>query len=291
MRIAIVGAGGQLGTDLVRVLAEFELFPLFYPDFDITKKKDIRTMMMDISPDIVINTAAYNSVDKAEREPARVFDINALAVRTLVDASREKGCVLVHLSSDYVFDGLKTAPYVEEDCPHPLNVYGASKLAGEHFIQAKMKRFYIIRTSSLFGTSGNQDKGYNFVDLMVSKEKNSSSIHVVNDQIMTPTSTQELAEHIKELIQTGEFGLYHLTNEGSCSWYEYAQTIFRMSNSSVEILPIDSKSYGSDAQRPHYSVLENQQANSAGLTAFSHWTHALRIYMMQKGYIKSGDSF
>jgi dTDP-4-dehydrorhamnose reductase len=192
---------------------------------------------------------------------------------------------LIHFSTDYVFDGKKGKPYIEEDGPCPLNIYGASKLAGEYFIQGICSKKIIIRTSGLFGTTGCAGKGNNFIDTMISLEEKGKNIQVVNDQYVSPTSTFELAQKVKELIERGFFGLYHLTNEGECTWFELACEIFSLLKKNVHINPVTTKEYGSKAQRPLYSVLENKKANSVGITKFSHWKDALCTYLHQKGYL------
>lgn len=286
MRIAIIGADGQLGTDLLISLRNYDIHPFYFPEFDIIQKEKAYGILAGLAPDIVINTAAYNRVDEGEEDPAKVFALNALAVRNLAISCDKIRCALVHFSTDYVFDGKKKTPYVEADCPNPLNVYGMSKLTGEYFIRSFLDRYYIVRTSSLYGTTGCWDKGHNFVDMVISMEKNRSPLKIVNDQLMTPTSTYELAERIKELIKTERFGLYHLTNEGQCSWYECAKSIFEMMKIQPDMVSINSSEYGSKARRPAYSVLENMKAKKIGITEFSYWKDALRNYMIKKGYIK-----
>ena len=192
---------------------------------------------------------------------------------------------LVHFSSDYVFDGEKSTPYTEEDIPNPLNVYGASKLAGELFIRNTMKKYYLIRTCGLYGEAGCWGKGLNFIDKIISLEKEGQPLRVVNDQYVTPTSTAELAQKVKELIETRHFGLYHLTNEGHCTWYEFTKTIFNFQGKTPSLVPISTEDLGAKARRPSYSVLENENAKKVGLTDFSHWKDALRDYMVKKGYL------
>jgi len=286
MRIVIIGADGQLGTDLVSVFEDQDVCPLYFPEFDITQRRESQSILSGLAPDIVINTAAYNRVDDGEKEPFMVFELNALAVKDLAVSCAELECILVHFSTDYVFDGKKKEPYVEADCPNPLNNYGMSKLTGEYFIRNTMDQYYIVRTSSLYGTAGCKDKGHNFVDLIISKERKKIPLKIVNDQWVTPTSTSELAFRIKELVQTGKYGLYHLTNEGQCSWYEYADFVFKMMGKQPEMISTDSKTFGAKASRPSYSVLENKNAKRFGISEFSHWKDALRDYLIKKRYIQ-----
>jgi dTDP-4-dehydrorhamnose reductase len=286
MKIAIIGADGQLGSDLVECLGDHSLYPLLYPEFDITKETETRSELSKMPIDILINTAAYNKVDQAEEDPYECLSLNAFAIRNLAQICAVKKCVFVHFSSDYVFDGKKKAPYTEEDCPRPLSVYGVSKLAGEVFAQNLWSRSFLIRTSGLFGKAGCWGKGLNFVDHMLSLGHEEDPIQVVDDQWVTPTSTHELALNVKDLIQTEKFGLYHLTNEGHCTWYDFAREIFRLSSLSPSLSPVTSAGFGARARRQGYSVLENKKAKEIGLRGFSDWKDALRDYLKAKNVIK-----
>ncbi|MCK4758817.1 MAG: dTDP-4-dehydrorhamnose reductase [Candidatus Aminicenantes bacterium] len=287
MKIAIIGADGQLGSDLVKTLEGNDVFPLLYPDLDITKPERTKNILSQLSLEFVINTAAFHRVDECEDDPVSAFEVNALAVRNLSLICKELDLTLVHFSTDYVFDGKKETPYVEEDPPHPLNVYGVSKLAGEYFVRTILKRYFLIRTCGLYGEAGCWGKGSNFVDTVISLGKKNDTLKIVNDQIVTPTSTAELALKIKELIRTQHYGLYHLTNEGQCTWFEFTETIFSLVRESPNLLPVDSESYGARALRPPYSVLENRKAKKVGLNEFSHWKDALKQYLKKKGYIQN----
>jgi dTDP-4-dehydrorhamnose reductase len=285
MRIVIIGADGQLGSDLVNALRGEELIPLVYPGFDITEPAAARRTLGDIKPDTVINTAAFNRVDECEAEPWPPFRLNALAVRELSLAARELGFCLVHFSTDYVFDGRKGNAYTEDDAPNPLSVYGVSKLAGEYFVRALLDRFFLIRTCGLYGVAGSKEKGYNFVDRIISLAGEGRTVRVVDDQWVTPTSTAELAERLAALIRTDRFGLYHLTNEGACTWFELAKEIFSLLGLESRLEPVDSRTLSGKAQRPRYSVLENKRAKDIGLPDFSPWREALRDYLRRKGYL------
>ena len=285
MKIVIIGADGQLGSDLMKTLKGDELFPLYYPNFDITQPERTKDVLSGIQADVVINTAAYHRVDECEDNPQQSFLVNSIAVRELSLISKELDCALVHFSTDYVFDGKKGKPYVEEDAPHPLNVYGVSKLAGEYFVRNILERHFIIRSCGLYGEAGCLEKGANFVDTMISLAEKGKTLRVVNDQWVTPTSSAELAQRINELIHTDHYGLYHLTNEGECTWYEFAQEIFSLTGKKPHLEPIDSQTYGAPALRPSYSVLENKRAKEIGLTNFSHWKVALKDYLIKKGLI------
>jgi dTDP-4-dehydrorhamnose reductase len=193
--------------------------------------------------------------------------------------------VLVHFSTDYVFGGEKHTPYVEDDIPNPLNLYAVSKLAGEYFVQNICKKYFLIRTCGLFGEAGRRENGINFVNKMISLGEQGETLRVVNDQYVTPTSAFELAQKIKELLQTTHWGMYHLTNEGECTWYEFAQAIFKLMESDIPMEAIDSQIYGAKARRPAYSVLDNRNARKIGITPFLHWEAALEVYLKKKGCI------
>jgi len=286
IRIAIIGADGQLGSDLVKSLKEYKIFPLYYPDFDVTKPDQARDSLSGLKVEVVINTAAYHRVDECEGNPQKAFRVNSIAVRDLALICRDLGSILVHFSTDYVFDGEKRKPYVEEDRPNPLNVYAISKLAGEYLIRNTLDKYFVIRTCGLYGEAGCCGKGSNFVDALIALEKEGKPLRVVNDQWVTPTATAELAERVKELIRTDQYGLYHLTNEGECTWYEFAKTVFSIMRKKPNLIPIESESYGAKAKRPLYSILENKKARHIGLSEFSPWKDALKRYLVKKGYLK-----
>jgi dTDP-4-dehydrorhamnose reductase len=285
MKIAIIGADGQLGSDVVKVLRHDEVVPLFYPGFDVTATSAMRGALAEIAPDIVINTAAFHRVDECEDLPEKAFQVNALAVRELALAARDIGFGLVHFSTDYVFDGRLRRPYTEDDAPNPLSAYGVSKLAGEFFVRALLDRHFLVRTCGLYGEAGSKEKGYNFVDRMISDTEAGKVLHVVDDQRVTPTSTAELAERLSALIRTPHYGLYHLTNEGSCTWFEFARMIFSLLGRPARLEAVDSRTRGAKARRPAYSVLENKRAKDIGLPDFSPWPDALRDYLRKRGYL------
>jgi dTDP-4-dehydrorhamnose reductase len=283
-KIALIGADGQLGSEFGEVLVDEDIHSFYYPEFDVTDTTKMSHSIRSLSPDVIINTAAYHRVDECEDNPGESFAVNTLAVRELATLCRDLDAVLVHFSTDYVFDGMKHAPYVEDDLPNPLNLYAVSKLAGEYFVRNIAQKFFLVRTCGLFGKAGCWGKGTNFVDAMVNMEKRGEAISVVNDQWVTPTSASELAQKVYELLQTTQWGLYHLTNEGKCTWYEFAQTIFKLMGSDIHVEASDSLSYGSIARRPTYSVLENRNAKKIGITPFSTWKTALELYLKTRGY-------
>ncbi len=285
MKIALIGADGQLGSDLVRVVPAADLRALTYPDFDVTRPDLVRRELTALKPAVVVNTSAYHRVDECEDNPLVSFQVNAAAVRDLALVCREVNAVLVHFSTDYVFDGASRKPYHEEDIPNPLNAYAVSKLAGEYFVRNLWPRHFLIRTCGLYGRAGSREKGANFVEAMIEREKKGQTLRVVSDQTVTPTSTAELAARVLALVETGRFGLYHLTNEGQCTWYEFAEAIFRLLGRTPDLRPVTSEAFGAKARRPPYSVLENTRYNGLGLPVFSHWGQALGTYLRQRGHL------
>jgi len=284
MTIALIGADGQLGSDLAKLIPSGRLAALTYPECDVTRPDILRRRLADVRPSVVINTAAYNRVDECEDDPLAGMRVNALAVRDLALACRELDAVLVHFSTDYVFDGRRSEPYVEEDAPNPLNAYAVSKLAGEFFLKALWPKHHLIRTCGLFGEAGSKEKGTNFVESMIAEARKGRTLQVVSDQTVTPTSTAELAPRVLELVERAEFGLYHMTNEGRCTWFEFARAVFELVGLEPDLRPVASEAYGAKARRPAFSVLENRAYNRLGLNPFSHWRKALESYLRRKGH-------
>lgn len=286
MRILIIGATGQLGSDLAKILADdCDLVPLSHADLDVCDFVYTRNVLTDAEPDIVINTAAFHRVDDCEEQPEKAFWVNAYAVRKLAQVCAEIDCVLVHLSTDYVFAGEKREPYAEDDVPNPLNVYGVSKLAGEYFVRHICPKHFVIRTSGLYGVAGASGKGGNFVETMIRLAREGKPIRVVDDQVLTPTYTQELAHKLKELLQTEAYGLYHMTNGGQCSWYEFAGKIFELLDMEPDFAPTTSAEFGAKARRPAYSVLAHHRLRQLGLDDLRPWPEALKAYFDEKSYV------
>jgi len=285
MKIVLIGADGQLGSDLFERLKGKQTTPLYYPDFDVTRREQIENTIERVKPAVVINTSAFNRVDECEISPLEAFKVNTIAARDLAQVCQKIGSVLVHFSTDYVFNGKKKTPYTEEDRPQPLSIYGLSKYGGEILIRSAKCKYFLIRTCGLYGKAGCWGKGRNFVDAMVEAASKNKTIRVVNDQTITPTSTSELAQRVLELISLQRFGVYHMTNDGQCTWFEFARSIFELLQRKVDIVPVDSDSYGARAKRPPFSVLDNRMAERAGITPFSHWRDALEVYLQEKGYL------
>lgn len=282
MRIALLGSNGQLGRDLMLALAEHELFPLTRQEFDVADHERARSVLSKLKPDMVLNTTAYHRVDDCETQPEQAYGVNALAVLNLIRIVNDLHATLVHISTDYVFDGTSTDPYTETSHPFPLSVYGNSKLAGEYLVRTMARKYFLIRTCGLYGHAGSRGKGGNFVETMLQKAGKGEPIRVVDDQTLTPTSTLELSRQMARILPTTHFGLYHMTNEGSCSWYEFAAAIFEIAGIPANLSPTTSEFYKSPALRPRYSVLENARLKSLDLNVMPHWRDALSEYIQSK---------
>jgi dTDP-4-dehydrorhamnose reductase len=282
MKIAVVGANGQLGSDLVAAFAEAgdSVSGLTHAEIDIAELQSVTRALEGIQPDVVVNTAAMHHVENCEREPEKAFAVNGIGSRNLATAARDLGAALMHVSTDYVFDGAKGSPYLEEDNPRPLNVYGITKLAGEHFVRATIAKHFVVRTSGLYGKSPCRAKGgLNFIELMLKLAKERGEVKVVDSEVVSPTSTAELARQLVRLSHSDCYGLYHATAEGSCSWYEYAREIFALTGTSVRLKIAGADEFPAKVPRPKYSVLENAALKRHGLNVFNPWQDGLRRYL------------
>jgi len=282
MKIALLGADGQLGHDLEPALQAHEIIPLTRRDMDVTDFDRTRRVLVDLSPDVILNTTAYHRVDDCENQPELAFQVNALAVLNLVRIANDSDAVLLHISTDYVFDGNAREPYRETSQPLPLSVYATSKLSGEFLVRAAAQKYFLIRTCGLYGVAGSHGKGGNFVETMIAKAKRLEPIRVVNDQVVTPTYTVDLAHQIALILSTTHYGLYHMTNEGCCTWYEFAKAIFEISGIDADLSPTTSELYKTPAIRPRYSVLENARLKQLGLNEMRHWREALAAYLKMR---------
>lgn len=291
LKIAVIGADGQLGSDIVAACrAEgHDVVPLTISQLDVRDEGQAQRALAASGSGVIVNTAAMHQVEKCEADPANAFAVNALGVRHLALAANALGARLVHISTDYVFDGAKAAPYLESDIPLPLNVYGTSKLAGELFVRALAEKHYVIRVSGLFGKNPCLEKGGpNFVDLMLRLSRERQEVRVVGDEVLTPTATRDVARQLLHMLQGGAAdGLYHVTAEGSCSWYEFAAEIFRQSRSTVRLNKAAPGEFPAKVPRPKYSVLENANLKRQGLNIMPHWQDALASYLQEKHGIGS----
>lgn len=283
MRVALIGAGGQLATDLAPLFPD--LVPLTRADLDITQPDAVAMVLDGVRPDVVINTAAYNLVDKAESEPERAFAVNALGARNVARVCEARDWTLVHFSTDYVFGGdvsLLRRGWIEGSVPAPVNVYGASKLAGEHLVRMHCPRHFVIRTCGLYGHAATKSKG-NFVKTMLRLAKERPEVRVVADQICTPTFTRDVARMTAALLQTPAYGLYHATNSGECSWYAVADEAVRLAGLATPVVPIETAEYPTPARRPPFSALDCSKIEEATGLTLRPWQEALAEYVAGLG--------
>ena len=262
-RAVLTGAGGQLGSELAGTAPSgIELIPLTRKELDLARSEDISKKILELAPDVVINAAAYVRVDDAEDQAEAAFQANALAPFHLAKACREAGAALLHVSTDYVFDGHKHGPYTEADTPNPINVYGISKYAGELALKSVLEKYHIVRVSSLYGPRGASGKGGNFVYTILKKASDPESppLRVVDDILMSPTYAPDAALMIwKMLADDMPYGIYHAANAGRVSWHGFAKTIVEMAGMNKEVLPVSHTEYNTKATRPLMSALESEK--------------------------------
>jgi dTDP-4-dehydrorhamnose reductase len=283
LKYAVLGANGQLGQAFLRALGQ-DATGLTRGQVDLTQSEGMRAVLEKLRPDVVVNCTAYNGVDAAESDLVTPFAVNAWGVRDLARICQGLGCVLVHFSTNYVFglDRVRRTPLGESDLPGPVGVYGASKLAGEYLVRAACARHYVIRTTGLFGVVRPGTTRASFVELMLRLAGQAQPIRVVNDQICSPTRTDDLAMAALALVGTGAYGLYHLTSAGECTWHEFARTIFDMVGARVDLRAVASDDFGSPARRPEYSVMANEAYGRLGLAPIRHWKDALAQYLGER---------
>jgi len=281
-RILITGANGQLGSEIKALRERFPSFEFMFTDvadLDITDSTDLDEKLEAFAPKYIINCAAYTAVDKAESDKELAAKINATAPKLLAEACKRRGMCLIHVSTDYVFDGTAHLPYVEDCETGPDSVYGWTKLDGERFIQANCDDYIIIRTSWLYSAYGN-----NFVKTMIRLGKERPELGVIFDQIGTPTYAGDLAKAILDIVEkkdngsvSGDTGIYHYSNEGVCSWYDFAKEIFRYEQISCRVRPIETAEYPTAASRPHYSVLNKKKIKHKYDLSIPHWSESLAV--------------
>ncbi|MFZ1929599.1 MAG: dTDP-4-dehydrorhamnose reductase [Candidatus Sulfotelmatobacter sp.] len=285
MKVAVIGANGQLGQDVVRAFADRgdDVQALNHEDVELSSLDSVVAGLRSAQPEVVVNTAAMHHVENCEQQPARAHEVNGIGARNLAIATRDLGSVLIHVSTDYVFDGKKGQPYVESDEACPLNVYGRTKLEGERFVQEINPRHYVLRTAALYGSHPCRAKGgQNFVDLMLRLARERGRVRVVDSEFTTPTATADVARQVAALSRSDAYGLYHATAEGSCSWYEFAREIFRVADVSVNLEVAGANEFPAKVPRPAYSVLENRGLKSRDLNLFRPWQEGLNAYLSEK---------
>jgi dTDP-4-dehydrorhamnose reductase len=283
MKVLLIGANGQLGSDLLKVFraAQDTVIPLTHAELDVCSETQVANSIADAAPDLVVSTAAFHRVEECETNPARAYEVNGTGAMNLAVACQRSGAVLVNFSTDYVFDGKKKTAYEETDLPSPLSVYGVSKVLGEYLVAAYAERRFVIRTCGLYGVAGSRGRGGNFVETMLRKAADGESIRVVDDQILTPTYTADLAEATRKLILSGKYGLYHISSEGQCSWYEFTRYIFQCAGIDAKLSPVNSSEFASPVNRPANSVLSKAKLGTVGVSIPS-WKDALPRYLKER---------
>lgn len=284
MVVVVTGANGQLGQSLRFIAGNYPEIQFVFCDskqLDITDKSSINAVFKESNPNYCINAAAYTAVDKAESEPEKAHLINAMGPKNLAEICKDFDTTLLHVSTDFVFDGNAKKPYTEEDIPNPTGVYGQTKLDGERMIQEIMKKFFIIRTSWVYSQFGN-----NFMKTMIRLGKERDTLSVVNDQIGTPTNAVDLAEVLVKIIQfntqhpiSNTFGIYNFSNEGQCSWYDFANKIFEINKIEIDLRPIPTSDYPTPAKRPKFSVLDKSKIRNVFGIGIESWIESLnKVY-------------
>jgi dTDP-4-dehydrorhamnose reductase len=290
-RVLLVGANGQLGTDLGRTLGQIlsadQLVPLTRADLDITDPEATQGALARYRPAWVVNTAAFHRVDDIEtKDGARAVAVNEVAAGHLAEACARRGARLLHLSTDYVFGGGPPGPYAEDAPPAPVSAYGRSKLAGERLVLAASPDHLVVRSSGLYGVAGSAGKGGNFVETILRLAREGQPLRVVDDQVLTPTYTADLAEGIAGLLALDPpGGIYHLTNSGACSWFEFASHAVKLCHLTPDLRPTTSREFNAPAKRPPHSVLRNTRAVALGLPPLRSWPDALAAYLRAKGHL------
>lgn len=280
-RVAVLGSTGQFGTDLVDVLRtenRFEIVPLSHADCDCTSFDKVRGVLGRLRPELVINSAAYLRVDECEYHAREAFEVNAIGALNVARVCAELDGFCIYISTDYVFDGIKSTPYVESDPTNPINVYGTSKLAGEILVRQTAPRWLIIRLAGLFGKNGARGKGGNFVETILAKANSDEPIKIVNDVRMSPTYTRDAATALVRLMDRGADGIVHLTNDGACSWYEFAKTAMELAGRPVALTPVSSTEYPTRARRPKNSALVSERSQ----VKLPSWQDGLKAYLIEK---------
>ncbi len=282
MKILVAGAGGQLGQELAEILPGrgHETIALARNGLDITDASSVNKNIGRHAPDLVINAAAYTDVDGCETEPETAYAVNATGPRNLAQACGEEGCDLLHVSTNYVFDGEDGRPYEPFDPPRPISAYGRTKLAGEEYVKHLCNRWYVVRTAGVYG------RGHNFVRTMLRVGKERDALKVKDDEFVSPTYARDLAQGIAEVVENKLYGLYHLTNAGSCSWYEFTREILDLAGIETEVQPIPAAEYPLPAARPANGVISGL-GNPQGSPKLRHWREALADYLHREGVVES----
>ena len=278
--ILVTGSTGQLGSDVVKELLKrgYSTLSPNRSELNLCSEDNIRNYILNSNCEAIVHCAAYTQVDKAEDEKDLCIKINATATKHIAKCAKILDIPMIYISTDYVFDGTKDGKYTENDETNPINIYGESKLAGEKYVQEILDKYYIVRTSWVFNINGK-----NFIETMLRLSKANNQLSIVNDQIGSPTYTKDLSRLLVDMLETSKYGLYHATNEGYCSWYEFANTIFKLANINIDIKAINSNEYASRDKRPMNSKLSKDKLIEYGFKPLPHWEDALKDYLIRRG--------
>jgi len=274
MKILVTGSEGQLGKELLQLYSNENITGVDIDEMDITDAEETVDFITEFNPDIVIHAAAMTDVDGCEENKETAFKVNTLGTRNVALACQKANSEMLYVSTDFVFDGDKNENYNEFDNPFPLSIYGKSKLEGEKLVKELLNKFYIVRTAWLYGD------GHNFVKTMLSLAEDKDSLSIVSDQQGTPTYGKDLAIAISKIIDSGLYGTYHASNNGSCSWYDFAKKIFEIKEIDIEINPTTAKEFGGSTKRPTYSVMDNFALESQDIYKMRSWEEALKDYLV-----------
>jgi dTDP-4-dehydrorhamnose reductase len=292
--VAIFGSAGQLGSDIAAALqasGSYEVIPLTHEIADCTDADAVRRAVLHARPQFVINCAAYVRVDDCEDHACEAFNVNAIGALNIARACTEIDACCVYISTDYVFDGKKKTPYVESDPTNPINVYGTSKLAGEYLVRQTARRWLIVRVASLFGKSGARGKGGNFIETILAKAKKGEALRVVNDIRISPTYTFDAAKSIAVLLKLQAGGIVHLSNRGSCTWYEFAKAALDFCHVDHSISAVPGSAFPMRARRPINSALDSTRgADFTFQLLMPTWHQALQSYLLEKGRLQSAPT-
>lgn len=280
MKVAVIGANGQLGSDVTAAFRRegHEVTELNHDRIEVTDAPGVAAALEESDAQVVVNMAAMHHVEQCEEDPERAFRVNALGARNLALPCREQQRRLMHISTDYVFNGAKGRPYVEADSPLPLNAYGASKLAGEHFVRALLPEHFVVRVSGIYGHAPCRAKGQNFVQTMLRLGIEREEVRVVDNEVLSPTFTKDIADQIVRLAESNAYGLYHVVAHGQCSWYEFARAIWDIAKLPARLSIADPSEFPAKTPRPSYSVLDNAALQTTGLDVMRPWREGLQAY-------------
>jgi dTDP-4-dehydrorhamnose reductase len=281
-RVLLIGGSGQLGTAIRRRWTDCEVVAPPHAELAIEHSGRLRDALRKIGPDALVNAAAFHDVDRCETEPARAFEVNAVAVREAARAARDADVAFVTFSTDYVFDGATESPYVESDAPHPLSVYGASKLAGEYLVESLRSRALVVRSCGVYGPGASLARGRPFIERLLSHERTAGPVRVVDDVYASPTFAGDLADAVRGLIDRGANGLYHAVDDGPVSWFDFAVEAVRQAGVDVALEPIPAREWKAAALRPQFSALSSAKLASQGI-AMPSWRSGIAAYLRSLG--------